>query len=397
MSLKHLVALILFLTLTVVIGQEDTEKLQLTERDSIVTKSWIAGLGFNAVDDAGSEFSNFFNATDNWNIVPFPSRLSIGKYFENGLGIELIGSYNQYQEGKVVDDSPITEEVDYYSADIRFSYDLNKILGETGFFDPYVGLGVGYTDANNQGRGTYNASLGFRAWISDKWGLDFNSTGKWTMTPDNSSNHLQHAAGVVYRFAIKKGLSKKGEEKLARIKEIEEEQKRLQDSIIAAQQAEEEARLLAQRLKREEENRIDGTELEKSNSGESRKKLLANQINSIGQIYFDFNSSYLSADGKVVLDNLIKILKENPNVVIQVKAHSDSRGSEEYNLWLSQRRVERTKEYLESKGINTERVELMAMGESNLMNDCGDGVNCPEEKHRENRRSEFAVVRFKIK
>ena len=80
------------------------QNLELGKKDTIVKKSWIVGLGFNAVDDAGSEFTNLFNVSDNWNIVPYRSRISIGRYFESGIGLEAIASYNRYEEGKIVDD-----------------------------------------------------------------------------------------------------------------------------------------------------------------------------------------------------------------------------------------------------------------------------------------------------
>ena len=73
-----------------------SQDIQLTKKDSIVKSSWIIGLGLNAVDDAGSEFTNVFDVSDNWNIVPFPSGLSVGKYFENGLGLEAIANYTIY-------------------------------------------------------------------------------------------------------------------------------------------------------------------------------------------------------------------------------------------------------------------------------------------------------------
>ncbi|NKI32001.1 OmpA family protein [Croceivirga thetidis] len=377
-----------------VLGQDETENLQLTKKDSIVTSSWIAGLGFNAVDDAGTEFTNFFNVSDNWNIVPYPSRISIGKYFKNGLGIEFIGAYNQYQEGKFVDGFIISEAIDYYSGDLRFSYDLNKILGETGFFDPYVGLGAGYTEANNQGRGTYNATLGFRTWFNDRVGLDFNSTGKWTMNPDNSTNHLQHAAGVVYRFAIEKGLSKKGEEKLARIKEIEEKQKKMQDSINIVRQAEEEQRLLAERLKREEEERLAAAASEKQAIEDARRTSIDEAINALGYVYFDLNSSYLPAKGKGLLDELALILLKNPSVILEISSHTDSRGTSKYNQWLSERRVMRTANYLIAMGIDENRLKIKGLGENELTNECVDRVPCPEEKHRENRRSQFKVLEY---
>src|SRR6056297_545261 len=219
------------------------QDVEWTKKDSIVQSYWLVTVGVNAVDDSGDEFGELFDFKEGWNMVPYPSRASIGRYFKSGIGLEAIGSYNRYKEGKIVDNVVNPEDIDYWGLDFRVSYDLNMILGETGFFDPYIGIGAGYTDANNQGRGTYNAVLGFRTWFSDHWGVDFNSTGKWAMDTENATNHIQHAVGVAYRFEVEKGLSRKGMEKLAMLKEMEEEQQRVQDSIA---QAEEEARLLAE-------------------------------------------------------------------------------------------------------------------------------------------------------
>ncbi len=379
---------ITFLLSIVVSSQEYT----ITKKDSIVKSSWIFGLGFNVVDDAGSEFTDIFNVQDNWNIVPFPSRLSIGRYFENGIGLEAIGSYNKYKEGKIVDGRINAEDIDYYALDLRVSYDLNKILGQTGFFDPYVGLGIGYTDANNVGRGTYNASVGFRTWFNDRIGLDFNSTGKWAMSTETATNHIQHAAGLVYQFGIEKGLSKKGEEKLALLQELEKEQQRVQDSIESAQKAEQEAKELAERLKREAEEaaRLKADEIYNKNHVELKEKI-AKEIAALGNVYFDLNSSYLNQRDKDLLDKLAVILKANPTTVIKVTSHADSRGSKEYNLWLTERRVKRTVDYLNSVGITGSRINVEAKGESVPTNECKDGVVCSEEKHRSNRRCEFII------
>ena len=389
---KTLATLACLLLLQSGFSQED---IQLTKKDSIVQSAWIFGLGFNAVDDAGSEFSNVFDFEDNWNVVPFPSRLSIGRYFKNGLGLEAIGTYNRYKEGKTIDGIINTEDIDYYAIDLRVSYDLNQILGETGWFDPYVGIGAGYTDANNQGRGTYNASVGFRTWFSDRFGLDFNSTGKWAMNTENASNHIQHAAGAVYRFGIEKGLSKKGEEKLALMQEMEKEQQRIQDSIAAAERAEEEARLLAERLEREKEAvRLAAEEKAKMEAENSKRLKIQEQLEALGYVYFDLNSSYLSTKDKELLSGLIAILEEHPTLVLEVSSHTDSRGSDKYNLWLSQRRAKRTVDYLLSQGVSEDRIVSKASGEENLTNECDDGVYCTEDKHRKNRRSEFTIVKF---
>ncbi|WP_318308090.1 OmpA family protein [Flagellimonas crocea] len=368
------------------------QDLELTKKDSLVQSYWLVTLGTNIVDDSGDEFGELFDFSEGWNMVPYPSRVSVGRYFKNGLGLEAIGSYNRYKEGKVVDNNINPEDVDYWGLDFRVSYDLNMILGETGFFDPYIGIGAGYTDANNQGRGTYNAVIGFRTWFSDHWGLDFNSTGKWAMDTENATNHIQHALGVAYRFNVEKGLSRKGQEKLAMLEEMEKEQQRVQDSIA---KADEEARLLAERLQKEKEAaELAAAEKAKKDAEDARRAKLQNQINNLGNVYFKLNSSYLTSRDQDLLDQLVAIMEDEPSLAIKVTAHTDSRGTEKYNQWLSERRAERTVEYVLSKGIAKDRISHEAFGETKLVNECKDGVRCTEEQHSKNRRSEFIIVEF---
>ncbi len=368
------------------------QNLEMTEKDSIVESFWLVTVGANAVDDSGDEFGELFDFKDGWNMVPYPSRVSIGRYFKNGIGLEAIGSYNRYKEGKIVDNAVNSEDIPYLGLDFRVSYDLNMILGETGFFDPYIGIGAGYTDANNQGRGTYNAVLGFRTWFSDHWGMDFNSTGKWAMDTENATNHIQHAVGVAYRFEVEKGLSRKGMEKLALLKEMEKEQQRVQDSIA---KAEEEARLLAERLQKEKEAaELAAAEKAKREAEEARRAKLQNRINELGNVLFQFDSSYLTASDKELLDQLVAIMEDETSLTIKVTAHTDSRGTEKYNQWLSERRAERTVDYVISKGISENRITHEAFGETRLVNECSDGVRCTEEEHSKNRRSEFVIGQY---
>jgi len=374
------------------LAQTFAQDVELTKKDSIVQSYWLVTVGVNAVDDSGDEFGKLFDFERGWNMVPYPSRVSLGRYFKNGIGLEAIGSYNQYQEGKVIDNVVNTEDIDYWGLDFRVSYDLNMILGETGFFDPYIGIGAGYTDANNQGRGTYNAVLGFRTWFSDHWGVDFNSTGKWAMDNENATNHLQHAVGVAYRFEVEKGLSRKGAEKLALLQEMEKEQQRVQDSIA---KAEEEARLEAERLQKEKEAAaLAAAEKAKKDAEDARRAALQNKINNLGNVYFKLNSSYLTTQDKELLDELVAIMQDEPSLIIKVTAHTDSRGTEKYNQWLSERRAERTVNYVTSKGIAEDRISHEALGETQLTNECSDGVRCTEEKHAKNRRSEFIIISY---
>ncbi len=370
------------------VAQEEPE---LTSKDSIITSSWMFSVGWNFVDDSGDAFNDFTTIKDQWNGVIFPSRLSIGRYFESGLGLEAIASYNNYKEGNIIDGVVNPEDKTYLALDSRLSYDLNKIVGETGWFDPYVGVGLGYTKANDLGRATYNAVVGFRTWFSDHWGLDLSSSGKWSFG-NEATNHIQHAIGVVYQFDVEKKLSKKGEDKLALIQELEKENQRIQDSILAAKQAEEDAKALAERLEREKERaRLAAAEKAKQEAKKMGLLKLQQTLDSLGFVYFDFDSSYLNTDSKTTLDKVAELMHANPSYSFIIEAHADSRGAKEYNLWLSERRAERTVGYLADKGVAKTRLQAKGYGEENLVNHCADGVSCSSAEHRLNRRSEIGI------
>lgn len=370
------------------------EDIQLTSKDSSVVSSWMVGLGYNVVDDSGDALGELIGIDDQWNALAYPSRVSIGRYFKSGIGLEAIGSYNKYKVGKIIDGVPNLEESEYLAIDSRLTYDLNKLVGETAWFDPYLGVGLGYTGANNEPRGTFNAVVGFRTWFSDKWGLDLSSSGKWHITNDQATNHLQHAAGVVYRFGIEKGLSKKGVEKLAMIETFENEKQRVQDSIEAANRAEAAAALAARLAKEKENAKLAAAEKAKIDTENKRRQRIQDEIYALGNVHFKFNSSYLDKKSKSILDKLAGILKNNPYLELKIAAHTDSRGSSDYNDWLSEKRVQRTTTYLLDLGINKNRLFPEAYGEKALLNECNDITYCTEEKHQINRRSEFLITKY---
>jgi outer membrane protein OmpA-like peptidoglycan-associated protein len=378
--------LIISLGVNQLFSQQDT--LQLSEKDSVIVSSWMVSLGINIVDDSGDAFNDFTTIKDQWNMVPFPSRISIGRYFRSGLGIEAIGTYNKYKEGFIIDGIVNPEDKHYFGLDTRLSFDLNKLVGETGWFDPYIGAGVGYTEANDLGRGTYNAVLGFRTWFSEHWGLDLNTSGKWSFG-NKASNHIQHAAGVVYRFDIKKELSKKGKEKLA----LMEEQQRVADSIATAKKAEEEAAALAERLEREKEAaRLAAAEKARLEALKKRMADLQSAIDALGHVYFKYDSFELTDEAKDVLAGLSELMNENTDIRLRIEGHTDSRGSAAYNIGLSERRAGHVMAYMLDHGVTQDQLHPEGFGESRLANECADGVRCSESKHRENRRSEFYII-----
>ena len=108
-------------------------------------------------------------------------------------------------------------------------------------------------------------------------------------------------------------------------------------------------------------------------------------------IYFEYDKSNITQEGAFELDKLVQVMKNNDKLVILAKSHTDNRGSDKYNLSLSDRRAKSTVQYIISKGIDASRISGKGMGELELKVDCGD--NCTEEQHAQNRRSEFLIVK----
>jgi outer membrane protein OmpA-like peptidoglycan-associated protein len=109
-------------------------------------------------------------------------------------------------------------------------------------------------------------------------------------------------------------------------------------------------------------------------------------------IYYDFDKAYIRSDAEEPLAELIKILEDNPDVIVEIGSHTDARGSSRYNEKLSQRRAKSVVKYLEGRGIPANRLEYQGYGETQTTNECVDEIPCDEEKHQRNRRTEFRVV-----
>lgn len=113
----------------------------------------------------------------------------------------------------------------------------------------------------------------------------------------------------------------------------------------------------------------------------------------LNPIYFDFDKSFIRSDAAVELDKVIEVMNQYPNMKIEVRSHTDSRGSYQYNVGLSQRRAKSTVKYLvEQGGISSDRITSNGYSESQLVNQCSDGVPCSRAAHQLNRRSEFIIV-----
>jgi len=111
----------------------------------------------------------------------------------------------------------------------------------------------------------------------------------------------------------------------------------------------------------------------------------------LGNVYFEFNKSNITASGAEELNKLVRVMQENPTMDIFVKSHTDSKGSIKYNAKLSEQRAQATVQYLVSKGIKKERISGKGFGSSEPKVNCGS--NCTDEENATNRRSEFIIVK----
>jgi outer membrane protein OmpA-like peptidoglycan-associated protein len=113
---------------------------------------------------------------------------------------------------------------------------------------------------------------------------------------------------------------------------------------------------------------------------------------SLQNIYYDVDKSNIKEDASSDLKKVAQFMIDNPTQSIEISSHTDARGSDEYNLKLSQERAQSVVNYLVSKGIAKGRLKAIGYGETKLVNACGNGITCTDEQHQANRRTELVAV-----
>jgi OOP family OmpA-OmpF porin len=188
---------------------------------------WAISFGMNAVDtrtsasdrtgNLGDHFTKFFKVKESWNILPSVSYLSVSKYVGNNFSFGVQGSINKIEKfanwkGPGHTDVEITNPGDlmYYAADGIVKYSFMSLI-KSKVIDPSLHVGGGYTFFGDNSYGTLNGGAGLTIWFTDLVGLSLTSTYKHsfenrnignTIAPD-SPTHLQHTAGLVFKFGGK--------------------------------------------------------------------------------------------------------------------------------------------------------------------------------------------------
>lgn len=115
--------------------------------------------------------------------------------------------------------------------------------------------------------------------------------------------------------------------------------------------------------------------------------------NNIKIIHYGYNQANLDLISKKDLNEIYFFLMRNPQAKLEVRSHTDSRGRKQYNLELARRRSEAVVKYIQARRpLPDERFVAWGFGEDYLLNECSDGVQCTEEQHAANRRTELKVI-----
>ena len=168
---------------------------------------WAVVIATNAVDfyaadngfipgeiSSGSLFSEYFNASDNWNFLPSVSYLEVKRYVGDGFSARLSGSLNQIDQLGTIP----ADDLSFYNLGAGVQYNFKHILN-TSVIDPFLGVGAGYYWLDDNGASTFDSDLGINFWFNDNIAFTVKSSFK-TAFEDDNFDYFQHSAGITIAF-----------------------------------------------------------------------------------------------------------------------------------------------------------------------------------------------------
>jgi outer membrane protein OmpA-like peptidoglycan-associated protein len=147
--------------------------------------------------------------------------------------------------------------------------------------------------------------------------------------------------------------------------------------------------LLPQELSKLTEEAEEDTQLKLRKFSQSSQS----ELTVIEDIYYDFNSADISPGSVPKLDKIIEVMSQNTSLKLNITSHTDSKGEDNYNKTLSQKRAQKVMDYFILQGISKDRLVAKGVGESQILNRCKNGVDCSETEHQLNRRTEFKFTK----
>ncbi|WP_242202431.1 OmpA family protein [Aestuariivivens insulae] len=373
---------------------------------------WTLELGINAVDvypvgentPQGNYFDEFFNWTDHWNIgIP---TVKVSRYLAKNLSLSARASYNKLSKWGETSTMPSAQvnKLEYYSLDGMVNYSLSNLFNTTKL-EPFIAVGGGYTwiqegtyntlstasGTNNLvGAGTVNGSLGIRYWATENLGFGLETTYKHSFE-DYLVKHWQHSFGVTFKFG-----------KFTKEEPVEEEPVNNDNDgdgvpnefdLCPNQSGSKEFGGCPDSDNDGIPDNLDKCPNVKGDNGGGcptpvKEPVVSETVKDNSKtIYFDYNSTTLDNNARVILDDIAKASKAGTSYIINVNGHTDNVGSDIYNQTLSEKRANKIQEYLVSKGLHSNAIKVEGKGENQPVSD-----NNSKEGRALNRRSELTIT-----
>ncbi len=354
---------------------------------------WAIEIGANAIDvypvgentPHGNYFDEFFNLNDHWN---FGTYVAITRSLTDRISLTAKGSVNEISKwgdlGKV-DESILVDNLKYYGLDAMVNF---KILNDTKL-KPFISIGGGYTwieeglyntfsnrngIKNLVGAGTVNGAIGVKYDITNQFGLNFQTTYKHAFK-DYLTKHWQHSLGVTFN------LGKQEKEQISENADLDTDGDGIIDVYDLCPKTYG-SKTFAGCPDTDNDGVPDSIDKCPNVKGGDRgcpqkeAQIVQNTAqpskvitNTSKVVYFNSNSSTLDAEAKSILNEIAKISKEGGQYKIQIDAHTDSDGSNQFNNKLSIDRANNVKQYLVSKQLSSNNISVNNYGETQPVSD----------------------------
>ncbi len=342
------------------------------------TYPWQVEMGINAVDvyptgqnPYGELFEDFFKVDAHWNISPFLSYIGISNYVGRGFSLGFRFGFNTLTKY-----GPEPADASYFNADAIIKYNINTLL-KWNRVEPYLEFGGGYSIFGEKGDGSFNAGAGIAYMLGDKKrvGLNLGTTYKATGT-SYGIKHFQHILGLQFRFG-----------------EVDTDD----DGVIDEEdQCPDVPGLVAfdgcpdrdgDGIKDMNDRCPDNAGTQANNGCPEMEQQQRETLNVLGQVLlFKFNSYSIIPDSIDALEGIYEILKEYPDAQVVVTGHTDSIGSAEFNMALSEMRAQTVVNYLIKRGLNPNQFTAIGKGETEPV-----ASNKTEDGRKANRRVSFSI------
>lgn len=170
-----------------------------------VDNKWVFGVGVNIVDIRNSSsisetFKDYFNGgLNDLNMSGAFINFFAGRYLDKGLSFHLSLSANKIEKGYNYSKGGTLSSDNFTAVDAKIKYDLNHLLGETKWFDPFLLVGGGYVKIGDNSNANIASGFGFNAWITDNLGLNFQSDYNHGIK-SVGTDYFQHSAGLIFKL-----------------------------------------------------------------------------------------------------------------------------------------------------------------------------------------------------